>query len=161
MTAEVDCNVDLPVWCRWTPTRAGYFEITGMAAWISERWDRGARAILGDAGARLTDDFLSDPVNRETLAEQMAGWGATTPALLERMAGDLGLRSDLTAVLPRENLRGDGRYTGSESRFSCGGTDVRITCAGQSSGDFGNYTETDPVGVMVHDVRVATRAPRG
>ena len=160
LTTEVDCNLDLPVWCRWTPTRAGYFEITGAAAWISTRWNRGGRAVLSDLGASRIDDHLSDPDNREALAARMREWGADTPARLERMAGELGLRNDLTAVLPRENLRSDGRYAGSESRFSCGGTDVRILCR-TGSGTFGNYTETHPVGVMVHDVRVATRAPGG
>ena len=42
---------------------------------------------------------------------------------------------------------------------ACGGSDVRFRCKTRADVGSGNYTETDPIGIAVHEVRVATRAP--
>ena len=89
----------------------------------------------------------------------MEEWGATTPELRQQMANELGLENDLSALIPLTGLTSESIFSGSESRFSCGGTDIRIYCSGSGSGATGNYTETDSIGIMVHEVRVVTRAP--
>ena len=151
LTQEVDCNHDLPAWCRWVPSRTGYFKVTGAAAWFSTRWSRGGREILSAGSARRINTYLSDSANRSAVAAQLASWGATPE--------EVGLADDLSGVLPLHGLNSDTRYSGTESRFSCGGTDIRVYCTRGSSGSVANYTETDPIGVAVHEVRVATRAP--
>lgn len=150
LTQEVDCNHEVP-WCRWVPSRTGYFEVTGSGAWISTRWSRGGRRVLDSRIADIINFYLWFPANRQAVRAQLVDWGANPE--------DVGLADDLSEVLPLRGLHGDGRYSGSESRFSCGGTDIRIYCSTRNSGTVGNYTETDPVGIMVHEVRVATRAP--
>ena len=151
LTQEVDCNHALPVWCRWEPSRTGYFEVTGSAAWFTTRWIRGGRRILSAASARNINTYLSNPANRGAVAAQLASWGATPE--------DVGLADDLSGVLPLHGLNNDTRYSGTESRFSCGGTDIRVYCTSGGSGTIANYTETDPIGIAVHEVRVATRTP--
>ena len=151
LTQEVDCNHSLPVWCRWTPLSTGYFEITGSAAWLSTRWGRGGRTVLSADDARDIDTYLSNPANRRAVAAQLAGWGATPL--------DVGLADDLSGVLPLGARNTAWRYSGTEARFSCGGTDIRVYCESSRSGTAANYTETDPIGIAVHEIRVATRAP--
>ena len=148
-TQLLDCDYSLPVWCRWTPTRTGYFKVTAGAAWISTRWDRAGRRIMTASQAAQVDNALQDPATRARIADQLAAWGATPAAV--------GLRDTLDGVLPLAGLNAETMYTSTESRFSCGGTDIRVYCTSRSNVDSGNYTETDPIGIAVHEVRVATR----
>ena len=153
LTEEIDCSFELPVWCRWTPSRTGYFEVKASGAWIAARWISGSREIISETTARLINDYLRDNVREfEALMQE---WGAT-PAQLG--LAEPTVSGDPYQLLPRSDLTSESIFSGSESAFSCGGTDLRVSCSG-GGGTFGNYTETDPVGVIVHDVRVATRAP--
>ncbi len=152
LTQEVDCNHALPVWCRWVPSRAGYFEVTGSGAWFSTRWSRGGRTTLSTGDVQDINDYLSNPANRLAVEAQLATWEATPE--------DVGLADDLSGVRPLEDRNHrDTRYSESETRFSCGGTDIRVYCATGGGETIGHYTETDPIGVAVHEVRVVTRTP--
>ena len=151
MTEVVPCNWSLPVWCRWTPTSTGYFKISGAAVWYTTRWYSGGRRILTATQAAGIDTALQDPTTRQRVADQLTNW-ELTPA-------DVGLRDTLDGVLPLTGLDSDTRYSGIESRISCAGTDIRVYCVGTSTAGSTNYTETDPIGIAVHEVRVATRTP--
>ena len=151
LTQVVVCNFSLPVWCRWTPSRTGYFKIAGAAVWYTTRWFSGGRRIMTPAQAARIDTALQDPATRQTVADQLADWGLT-PA-------DVGLRDTLDGVLPLTGLNSETRYSGIESRISCAGTDIRVYCLDVSTAGSTNYTETDPIGIAVHEVRVATRTP--
>ena len=149
LTQELVCKQILPVWCRWSPTRSGYYKLTGAAAWIIEQWQGSPRFAILDPKARDLEDHLEDPDNRAALQE-----------LLDELrldAEDVGLYDSLEKLLPRSHLSSDVIYASPEEQFACPVRDLRIDCG--SSTDAGNYTETEPIGIMVHELRVVTRTP--
>ena len=154
LTEVLTCNHSLPVWCRWTPARSGYYKISGAAVWLSKRWVQRGRRIMTARQADRIAAALDDPATRDSVRDQLDEWGATPE--------DVGLRDTLDGVLPLTGLNSDTMYSGTESQFSCAGTDIRVFCnykIGSRTSDSKNYTETDPIGIMVHEVRVATRSP--
>jgi hypothetical protein len=69
--------------------------------------------------------------------------------------GDLGLTDDLSDYLPlTSRVDQDTGYT--LAGLSC--RDLRFIC-NLGGGGSNNYTESDPLGIVVHEVRVATRTP--
>ncbi|MDE0654206.1 MAG: hypothetical protein OXI26_11195 [bacterium] len=154
LTEHVLCNYDrvyrAPVWCRWIPTAPGYYRITAGGAWVGARWDRGSRHAISGSERGAINRALQAPAVRDTVAAQLTAAGLT-PA-------DVGLNATLTAVLPAGGLTGDSRFSGVATERSCGGRDLRIRCGVTNIGT-GNYTETRPIGVAVHEVRLATRQP--
>lgn len=155
LTEQVLCNITsiyrTPVWCRWTPTDSGYYRVTAGGAWIGSRWDRGSRRLISGSERRSIDQALANPTTRNTVAAQLAA-ANLTPA-------DVGLNNTLTAVLPTTGLSGESMYSGVATERACGGRDLRIRCQTSNVGT-GNYTETRPIGIAVHEVRVATLQPR-
>ncbi len=149
-TEVVDCNFGGEIWCRWTPTRSGYFKLIGGAAWISKRGSSGRWWLSTNTMNRFRQN-LSD-----------ARFVSRLESALTRIRldpADVGVNATLTNTLPRLNPDRDWLYT-SEAGDSvrCPAADVRIYC-GAAIGDAGNYTETTPIGILVREVRVATRAP--
>ena len=149
-TEIVDCNFGGEIWCRWTPTRPGYFKLTGAAAWISERASIGRWWL----SSSVMDSFRQNLGNTQFVRKLR---NALTNLRLG--ATDVGVNATLTDALPPENPDDEWLYTSEAGdSFRCPAADVRIYCGG-TIGDFGNYTETTPIGILVHEVRVATRAP--
>ena len=152
LTEEVDCDYHTDgtvIWCRWVPTRPGYYRLHAGGAWYLNRYyDR------VPAGGRLTEvlDYLNDPTdgaaNRQQLQQQLNGIGRT-PA-------DIGLDPSLTAALPSPSTP-DWMYSETLAPLTnCPSIDLRIYCGSTATG---NYTETEPIGVMVHEMRVSTVTP--
>ena len=156
LTQQVPCdygdNYRPPIWCRWTPTDTGLFRITAGAAWIGNRWDNGSRRSISTSEANRINNTLRSSAVRDALAAQLAAANATPDVI--------GLNSTLTAVLPTTGFDADFEtmFSGVRTERACGGSDVRIRCDSSTVG-FGNYTESHPIGIAVHEVRVATRAP--
>lgn len=139
-----------PSWCRWAPSRPGLFRITAGGAWLGKRRDWVDRTVVADSEIRSINSRLRSAAVRDQVAAQLAV--ANTPA------ARVGLNDTLTAVLPTDGLTGDTPYSGVGSERACAGSDVRIDCLSAGLG-FANYTETHPIGIAVHEVRVVTRAP--
>lgn len=78
-------------------------------------------------------------------------------------AAAIGLRDDLSGLLPLPpDTSPEALYATTEGRYLCLGEyaiDLRIDCGLGRGAVSANYTETTPVGILVHEVRVVTRAP--
>ncbi len=149
-TEVVDCNFGGEIWCRWTPTRSGYFKLIGAAAWIGKR---------GSSGRSWSSTFSMN-MFRQNLSD--APFISRLESALRRIRldpADVGVNATLTDTVPRPNPDSDWLYTSEAGdSFRCPAADVRSRC-GTASGDAGNYTETTPIGILVREVRVVTRAP--
>lgn len=147
---SVECNAGLVVWCRWTPSRAGYFRLIGEGAWVARRGSSG-RYWVGGQRARALRQNLGDAAFRQRLSDAIGNLGLT--------ATGVGLNATMTAVEPRPSSDRDWLFTDvAVGSFGCPANDVRAWC-GATVGHSGNYTETAPIGIVVHQVRVATRSP--
>ena len=150
--------------CVWQPPRPGYFKLTGGGAWILSRSTGRAWWPL----PRMYDDdrwglasYLSARHDQlETLVDEI-GPDARAFGLLPGLDGVTTEGIDppdcavppiaLSCVSSREWL-----FSEEATRTtSCPALDVRVACRIRPYGS-GNYTETEPVGVIVHEVRVNT-----
>ena len=104
------------------------------------------------------DKYLSNPSNTPHLKKILDAQKIT--------AEEAGLVPAMTALLPHPAGAYDSRgfltdewlYTADAgAQYRCPSTDLRVRCS--DSDRVGNYTETEPVGIWVHEVRVATRTP--
>ena len=151
----VDCNYGRDIWCRWLPKRPGYYRLKGAGSWSIRVFTSQNFATRSWVDANLNPfwyenllDELQDPAYRADLAADLANIGLT-PA-------DLGLNSSLTGLLPLGTQ--EGLFTeeyGATAR--CPAIDIRVVCSASSR--TANYTETEYIGIAVHEMRVATRAP--
>ena len=151
LTEKVDCDYTTSaetIWCRWRPTRPGYYRLIAAGAWYLRRHYNRTPA-WGWLTAML--DYLNDPTDgarrRQRMSQQLTGVG--------RVPADIGLSDDLTTALPPPYLTPDWIY-GDAALVNCPSIDLRVYCNSDSSG---NYTESEPVGVMVHELRVSTVTP--
>lgn len=149
-TEIVRCNAGEEAWCRWAPTRGGYYRLTAAAAWIAKRASSG-RYWLGTLSTNTLISNLGNPALRTSLRQALNRAGIT-PA-------EAGLDPTLSVLLPRGGDN-DWLYTSDAGdSFGCPANDVRMRCGG-AVGDTANYTETTAIVIPVHEVRVATRTPR-
>ena len=152
LTQEILCNVGSSVWCRWSPTRSGYYRLTGAGAWLvgkqnGNRVWRLSRALDPWRRDLEISDFREDL--RSTLDE------------LGIEPEEAGFNEELTELIPWStgSDANDWLYTDeAELQFRCPPLDVRVSCT-SSHIISGNYTETESIGILVREVRVVTRAP--
>ncbi len=156
LTEKVDCEYTTngqTIWCRWVPTRPGYYRLTAAGAWYMSSYDR------APAGGLLTEmlAYLNDPTHGTDRREQMSAELAS----VGRDAANIGLSGDLlgdnlmTALRP-PYPEPDWIYSDEALLTNCPSIDLRIYCHFSASG---NYTESEPIGIMVHEVRVSTVTP--
>ena len=179
-TWEIDCNISEPRWCRWTPRRSGYFRLQGLGAWVTDRTNNRTFGIIVDSN--LHDDMrtsLSSQAKRREVRRWLNRRGLT-PAdigLLPTLLGPLDLPPANPADWPfppppagvnlenwsqtsaGETALNEWMYTEFAPLTTCVPSDIRITCGGGY--DVGNYTETEPIGIQVHEMRVNTVVPAG
>ena len=168
LTQEVRCNYGTDVWCNWRPSRPGYYRLVAAGAWYmsklggNRRWQQ--RSWRDPVNAKLTEMFLNDDADTDCpprhpsvgyhtdydcLRNDLA-WMNATPA-------EAGLEPDLSALLPAGS-NAEWLYTDTAgTNVKCPSRDLRVGCGG--SGESQNYTETEPIGILVHEVRVSTVAP--
>ena len=172
LAETVDCSVErqTPVWCRWTPTRAGYYQLAVGGAWeMRSRDARGWKSrselsrLRNDVAALDADD--RDRIRR--LLEQIGcGRGRPVEAACTWSPQTIGLNTTLTDILPTGDPNQGGTWdtrdpdylwqlAGDSHRF--GGVDLRVEYRGGR--DSTSYTETEDFGVIVHEVRVSTVKP--
>lgn len=148
LTETILCNLVEQIWCRWVPTRSGYFKVQAVGAWISRFYSSGR------------DWYSISDVDQE-LSSGKFGSGLNLTALSRRGLSpeQAGLSSGLTSALPLPSASDDWLYSAEAgSNFRCPGPDVRVRC--HAGGDASNYTESEPIGIQVFEMRVATRLPR-
>ena len=149
LTTESGCdwtNDGEIVWCRWVPDRPGFYRLHVGGAWDLYRYVDRERSPES-FGADLAR-FLADPDEREEIRRQLRDLGLS-PA-------DIGLNPDVTGMLPLPE-QPDWMYSEPLApQTNCPSIDLRVSCNLTMSG---NYTETEPVGVKVHEVRAHTVTP--
>ena len=180
-TQEIDCNSNEPRWCRWTPLRSGFFRLQGQGAWVSARTrDR----TFGITTRPDLHDDIRTSLSSQSKRNQVRRWlnrRGLTPeeiGLMPNLMGPLDLPPGLNPAEwpfppppPGVNLEdwaqtpagasalNEWMYTEFAPRTTCVPRDIRISCGGGYN--VGNYTETEYIGIQVHEVRVSTVAPTG
>ena len=178
-TQQIDCNSTEPRWCRWTPSRSGYFRLRGQGAWISSRTRDRTFGITSDAD--LHDDIRMSLSSRSKRTE-VRRWlnrrrlSAEEIGLLPNLMGPLDLPpisnpadwpftspppgmnpEDWAQTTAGEEALNEWMYTEAAPSTTCVPLDIRISCGGGYN--VGNFTETEYIGIQVHEMRVNTLAP--
>ena len=179
-TWEIDCNSSEPRWCRWTPQRSGYFRLQGRGVWVTSRTRHRAfginlwSAFHNDMRRSLSNQSIRDDV-RDWLDDR--GLIPEDIGLMPNLMGPLDLPASDPAIWPFAppptgvNLESWARtfagysalrewvFTEFAPSTTCAPVDIRIQCI--NSYAVGNYTETEPIGIQVHEIRVSTVVPAG
>ncbi|WP_419553059.1 hypothetical protein [Candidatus Poriferisodalis sp.] len=165
LTTELPCDHDLSeeshyLWCRWQPSRPGFYVVHVGGAWRMHQYER----RRNDTSGLLTylNDTADGQMRRQKLLDDLADINSRYPTL-NRTVEDLGLRfADATqeaVVIPVSATDLDWMYDASiASTAACPPVDLRFWCV---TSEAGNYTETEPIGIMVHEARVVSRPPSG
>ena len=167
----VECHVQARE-CVWRPLRSGYYKLVGAGGWPMQMsntraWGAEVSALAclyghpncdnltpAEAFAANMEEFTRNPNNRSWLLRQLNWRGLTLEdAGLEDAGEFIRLRAPDgdTDLLYSEAASG---FTGCPVPI-----DLRVDCPGSRGG--GNYTETPPVGVVVHEIQTRTRAAAG
>ena len=148
MTHDVRCdsNTESLAWCRWQAPKPGYYKLTGAGAWQSTDvgnrvWDLTARQ------RRRINNYLSG-LSTTDRADLLNNLGVSTPQ-------EAGINAAMDALLPLTNQ--ETLFTTLSVQARCPPVDVRVKCT--YGGSSGNYVETEPIGIMVHQMRVSTVTP--
>ncbi len=168
LTQTVRCNYGADVWCNWRPTRPGYYRLVAAGAWYMSKF--GPRRWHNTSARTSIDNALAD------MFANANGTCTRTPGsrshrdyecLIEDLAranqspAEAGLASDLSGLLPAGG-NDEWLYTAAAGPYViCPPRDMRVRCSGTSTGESSNYTETEPIGIVVHEVRVSTVTPDG
>ncbi len=145
MTQEVRCdNSSLRwVWCRWQTPKPGYYRLTGAGAWVTT--DAGNRQWIDQNAVARVNDYLS----RLTTAQRAR--------LLGRLGvsswAEAGINATGDALLPFTTDQ-DPLFSALSVQARCPRLDIRVVCLRDTRS--GNYVETAPIGIMVHEMRVST-----
>lgn len=142
---EIRCNVGDTYWCRWLPSRAGFYVARGGGAWVLREF---AQRQNWSVNSWLPGD-LTHSTRQGTIKGSVESLGLQGP--------QVGLNSAVTMLLPSGTDDEWLLTTEATSQYRCPEADLRVTCSGTS--DVGNYALTEPVGIRVHEIRVVTRAP--
>ena len=178
-TEEIDCNSLVPRWCRWTPRHPGFYRIQGIGAWVLARTryrEFGITILSGlhdDIRTSLSSQSKRDQVrqwlNRRGLTPEQVGLRADLmgPLELPPAADPAGWLfptpppgmdlEDWAQTTAGEVALNEWLYSEAAARTPCVSLDLRVLCGGTHN--VGNYTETEPIGMMVHEMRVSTVTP--
>ena len=148
LATEVQCARGGWRTCDWFPSRSGYFELTGVGAWEMTVW----RPRSWKSQSQLTQlrTALSGSAKQDQARQELAKTG---PPQLK--AADVGLADNFSSYRPLEGDREVLFTAALAGTAACGATDLRVAC---SSGTVAHVTETEPVGVIVHEIRTQTVA---
>lgn len=177
LTVELPCSTGIPtqadqfsdvIWCRWIPVRSGYFRLHAASV-----WDMRSVIQMEPAASHLNLllDYLNDPnlataQSRQTemnnqlrSANLLSGTPPNTDWSLVGLDWDR--VNDTVSSLPVPgNNPSDPNWVYREEVMPvsmCPTVDLRVYCL--SSRPALDYSETPPIGVIVHETRVVTRAP--
>ena len=162
----VDCNnvssynEDERIWCRWEPKRSGYYMVVGVGAWgVHEASGR----YWSNIQRNWINQYLQNPANRTAVinllntANRYRGL-ARTPRLTFADVGLDDSSGEPASLLARPANLDEWLFTSTNTSLTgCPAIDLRISCG--SGGASANYTETESIGIMVHEMRVGTVTP--
>lgn len=163
---------DNTVWCRWIPERPGFYSLYIGAAWrFQQIW---YLQNMTSSGGRLKEilDYLNGVTVPPTPPIPLSEIQRRQDAVEDGLDGigpggsdldwvDIGLEriGNTVSALPRNGTADDWTFRDTATpQATCPAADLRIRCY-LRPGERVGYTETPPVGVMVHEARVVTRAP--
>ena len=174
LTFQSECVGNNPWECDWTPTRSGFFRLTAAGAWRMAQSDVRSWRKPYNLGETINDSLRNDPGFGQRLRRRLdaVGYTASDAGLLTDGIGQIiGVRDvdpgcNLTTWNdpPCQNQLDDPLELfrlGNAATANCwpgAPIDLRVLCRG---GENYNYTETEAVGVMVHEVRTNTVMPSG
>ena len=175
LNQEVGCNVRADVWCRWTPTRPGYYRLTAAGGWYLRVYSGGRTwrsnpqiqalerflrndVAPGDGDCPFTHSYQDSERGRDydCIQEHLVRMGVTPQ--------EIGLDDDpvngvFTGLIPR-GAGQDNEWLYSDlagENYRCPARDLRVSCGSGAGGV--NYTESEPIGILVHEMRVSTVTP--
>ena len=172
LTETVDCNTvagETP-WCRWVPPRSGYFKLTAAGAWAVKQY--GSRSWTWTSTAptyqTVVEDWLTNPLSNFTtttgaqyLERKVTGVSKTEGVRLRYTAAEVGASSTWDAPLALPTDDSEWLYQDRATwQFQCPGFDLRVNCLGGVKNNF-NYTESDSIGIIVHELQVGSRPASG
>ena len=147
LTNEIQCYVQQSHrTCAWQPTRSGYYKLIGAGVWMST--------------------FIRSRHWALFQGNHFANFNTLTKADIQKLLDDTGLTAEQVGLdsdnMLLESFLDDPNWLYSSeadvSFTNCSpAVDLRVRCIGGSQR--GNYTETEPIGIMVHEVRVNTITP--
>ena len=166
LTQEVRCNYGTEVWCNWRPTRPGYYRLVAAGAWYLDKFSRNRRWLSSTVMNRINNALMDMYNARDGVCTRTPG---------DRSYADYDcLRADLASIglspaeagleppnfdaLTPVTQTAEWLYSAAAGpNFRCPPRDMRVACTGGAESS--NYTETQTIGILVHEVRVSTVAP--
>lgn len=169
-------DFDDETWCRWIPPRPGYYRLTAAAGWRLRVWgprewltprlfgiqETFVRSISAGDGNCAYNDLrqrghdTARGSDYDCVMDHLARMGATPQ--------DIGLQHDsvnrvFTGLVPLPaNRASEWLYSDAAGEnYRCPPLDLRVACS--STAGAVNYTETEPVGIVVHEMRISTVVP--
>ena len=172
LSEEIPCDIGNVYWCRWMPRRPGYYTAAAGGAWQVAQPERNRSwrscDVVGLAMpifcARLAG-YLERSVS--ALQAEVRRRGLTMEELGLRIGGigHVNGNSNTYGIGDSKNnnrwLNDDTEWLYSDlagQQYRCPSTDLRVTACGTPK-RAGNYTRTPSIGIEVHEIRAATRAP--
>ncbi len=166
LNKEIRCNQGDDVWCRWTPSRSGYYRLTAVGGWMLAQ--HAGRIWRWPAQVTRIESFLQNHVasgdgDCTSGTQNFRDYDCIKQWLLDRnlQPADVGIEDDLvlqefTGLLPRlPHQDYEWLYSAAAGEhYACPPLDVRASC-GSLAGAV-NYTESEPIGILVHEVQVHT-----
>ena len=163
---EVECAYDDFRTCAWSPTRSGYYKVVGAGAWMSTR-NQARSWVSDDYEVRYLLGYLKDSEANRAEVQRLLTEQGLKPE-------DVGLNRELTDLLRDFSINGSDQLcapleatgncdadwlhtTLATTVTGCAPVDLRVRCVGGYT--MANYTTTEPVGLLVHEVRVNTITP--
>ena len=162
LETRIDCRgeQDIPVWCRWVPSRSGYYRLKVGGGWLmsvgrSRNWKSDALLNLLSTQVQALDQTEREQVI-DSLVELGCGPAREPHSSCALSPVAVGLRPDLSDIIrPSEDSDELYRLSGEGHRY--GGFDLRVDFS--DTGSSAKYTETQELGVQVHEVRTSTVTP--
>ena len=174
LNEEIRCNFGKDVWCKWAPPRPGYFRLTAAGGWYMDAF-HGGRTWLARGRIQSRENFLQSVSPGDGNCPYQAVYqnykrGSDYDCIMEHLGlmgvtpQQIGLQHNLATrtfpgLVPRTAAQ-DNEWLYSAAageNFRCPPRDLRIRCGNPSSGV--NYTESEPIGILVHEMRVNTVTP--
>ncbi len=174
LNQEIRCNHGSDVWCKWTPPRPGYYRLTAAGGWHMRTF-RGGRRWLTSNQIPVVEYFLQNDVTPGdggcgVRPKDTFGRGRDYDCIMDHLdlmkvtPEEIGLEHDpgnrvFTGLIPRPpDLDNEWLYSAAAGEnFRCPARDLRVSCGRHVGGV--NYTESEPVGIIVHEMRVSTVTP--
>lgn len=186
LRSVVECH-ERTLSCVWHPQHPGYYRIVGAGGWkmrvsgTNRRWgashydsSRSPQFASYEAALNMflsTQDLdqLTQRLNRSTVKRDLDRMGSNGDGMFSYadMLDVVGIEMRNGSLRLRDPYPGDGpdsfeqaNWLYSEHARGLTGCpfriDLRVDCSGEGLG--GNYTETTPIGIIVHEVRTQTVA---